>query len=61
MTTYFNHVNIEIASYTDIKQPDFDSAKAFYCIYSPKSFMLRPSVSTNNTSQGNNKDFQYAE
>ena len=42
MTTYFNHVNIDIASYTDIKQPDFDSTKAFYRIYSPKNFMLRP-------------------
>ena len=42
MTTYFNHENIDIASYTDIKQPDFDSTKAFYRIYSPKNFMLRP-------------------
>ena len=42
MTTYFNHVNIQIASYTDVKQPDFDGTKAFYRIYSPESFMLRP-------------------
>ena len=42
MTTYFNHVNIEIASYTDKKQPGFDGTKAFYHIYSPESFMLRP-------------------
>ena len=32
MTTYFSHVNIEIASYTDVKQPDFDGTKAFYRI-----------------------------
>ena len=42
MTTYFNHVNIEIASYTHVKQPAFDGTKAFYHIYSPESFMLRP-------------------
>ena len=42
MTTYFSHVNIEIASYSDVKQPDFDGTKAFYRIYSSESFMLRP-------------------
>ena len=42
MTTYFNHVKIDITSYTDVKQPDFDGKKAFYCIYSPERFMLRP-------------------
>ena len=41
MTTYFNHVKIDITSYTDVKQPDFDDKKAFYCIYSPERFMLR--------------------
>ena len=42
MTTYFNDVNIKIASYTDVKQPGFDGTKAFYHIYSPESLMLRP-------------------
>ena len=42
MTTYFNHVNIEIALYLDVKQPDVDGTKGFYRIYSQKKFMLRP-------------------
>ena len=42
MKTYFNHINIQIASQTDVKQPDFHGTKAFYRIYSPESFMLRP-------------------
>ena len=42
MTTFFNHVNIEIDSYTDVKQPDFDGTKAFCPIYSPESFIFRP-------------------
>ena len=41
METYFNHVNIEIASYTDVKEPYFNRSKAFYRIYSPEIFMLR--------------------
>ena len=43
MITYFNHVNMEIASYTSVKQLDFDEKKAFCCIYSRESFLLRPS------------------
>ena len=41
MTTYFKQMKIEIASYADVKQPELDDKKAFYCIYFSESFMLR--------------------
>ena len=42
MTTYFNHLQIEIVSYMGVKQPDKNLDGAFYRIYSQESFMLRP-------------------
>ena len=42
MVSYFNQIKIEIASYKRIKRPELTEDKAFYCIYSPESFMLRP-------------------
>ena len=42
MTTYFNLLKIEIASSMGEKQPDKATDEAFYKIYSPQSFMLRP-------------------
>ena len=42
MTTYFNDLKIEIASYMGVKQPDKSTDGAFYKIYSPQSFILRP-------------------
>ena len=42
MTTYFNHLKIEVASYMGGKQPDKATDGAFYKIYSPQSFMIRP-------------------
>ena len=41
MTTSFKQIKIEIASYADVKRPELDDEKAFYCIYSPESFVLR--------------------
>ena len=42
MTTSFKQIKIEIASYADVKRPELDDEKAFYCIYSPESSVLRP-------------------
>ena len=42
MTTYFKQIKIEIASHADVKRPELDNKKSFFCIYSPKSFMFRP-------------------
>ena len=42
MTTFFNQLKITIASYEGVKQPDKNPDGAFYRIYSPESFMLRP-------------------
>ena len=41
-TTYFNYSKVEICSYAGVKQPDKNQDWAFYKIYSPESFILRP-------------------
>ena len=41
-TTYFNYSKVEICSYAGVKQPDKYQDWAFYKIYSPESFILRP-------------------
>ena len=33
MTTYFKQIKIEIASHADVKRPELDNKKSFFCIY----------------------------
>ena len=42
MTDLFNYLDIEIDSYTDVKQSSISNADDFYTIYLPETFKLKP-------------------
>ena len=42
MTTYYRYLNVELVSYTDIKEPNMTDKERFYKVYSPEKFKLAP-------------------